>query len=63
MSKNLDLKYYKIEVNDENKETKCTQIVICEISNPTGKQLLEFLKKILKTFWNWKESQSSIWLW
>jgi hypothetical protein len=50
MSKNLDLKYYKIEVNDENKETKCTQIVICEISNPTGKQLLEFLKKILKTF-------------
>ncbi len=26
MSKNLDLKYYKIEVNDESKETKCTQI-------------------------------------
>ncbi len=25
----------KIEVNDESKETKCTQMVICKISNPT----------------------------
>jgi len=30
MSKILDLKYKKIEVNDENKESKCTQKVICE---------------------------------
>jgi hypothetical protein len=30
MYKTLDLKYYKIEVNDENKETKCTQIILCE---------------------------------
>jgi len=62
MSKTLDLKYYKIEVNDESKETKCTHIVICEISNQTKKTLLEFFKQILKTFWNWKELQSSIWL-
>jgi len=39
MSKNLDLKYYKIEVNDESKETKCTHIVICEISNQTKKDI------------------------
>jgi len=30
MSTTLDFKYYKFEVNDENKETKCTQKVICE---------------------------------
>ncbi len=38
MSKTLDLKYYKIEVNDESKETKCTHIVICEISNQKKKK-------------------------
>jgi hypothetical protein len=37
MSKNLDIKYYKIEVNDENKETKCTQIILHEIPNPNKK--------------------------
>jgi len=43
MSKTLDLKYYKIEVNDESKETKCTQIILCEILNPNKKKtLLEF---------------------
>jgi hypothetical protein len=34
MSKTLDIKYYKIEVNDESKETKCTQIILREIPNP-----------------------------
>ncbi len=62
MFKTLDLKYYKIEVNDESKETKCTQIVICGISNQTKKNIAEIFKQILKTFWNWKELQSSIWL-
>jgi len=38
MSKTLDLKYYKIEVNDESKETKCTQIILCEILNPNKKK-------------------------
>jgi hypothetical protein len=28
MSMTLHLKYYKIEVNDESKETKCIQIII-----------------------------------
>jgi hypothetical protein len=32
MSKTLDVNYYKIEVNHEGKETKCTHMVICEIS-------------------------------
>jgi hypothetical protein len=50
----------KMEVNDESKETKCTQII-----NPTKKKIdwifetnIEFF---LFTFWNWKESQGSIW--
>jgi hypothetical protein len=34
MFKTLDLKYNKIEVNDESKETKCTQIIKWKISNP-----------------------------
>jgi len=38
MSKTLDVNYYKIEVNDENKETKCTHMVICEISNPNKRK-------------------------
>jgi hypothetical protein len=38
MSKTLDLKYYKIELNDESKETKCTQIIICEIPSPSKKK-------------------------
>jgi len=65
VSKTLDLKYNKIEVNDESKETKCTQIILCEIFNPNRrkKTLLEFLKHILNLFFNWKESQTSIWLW
>jgi hypothetical protein len=51
MSTTLDLKYYKIEVNDENKETKCTQKVICEqFITQEKKTLLEFFKQILKTF-------------
>jgi hypothetical protein len=50
MFKTLDLKYYKIEVNDESKETKCTQIVICGISNQTKKNIAEIFKQILKTF-------------
>ncbi len=33
MSKTLDIKYYKIEVNDESKETKCTQIITQEKKN------------------------------
>jgi hypothetical protein len=36
----LDLKYYIIEVNDESKETKCTQII-----NPRK-------KKLWLNFWN-----------
>jgi len=40
MFKTLDLKYYKIEVNDESKETKCTQIIICEISNTRRKNTI-----------------------
>jgi hypothetical protein len=52
----LDLKYYKIEVNDESKETKCTQIIICESFNPSKKRKhclnfetnFEFLFHILK---------------
>jgi hypothetical protein len=40
MFKNLDLKYYKIEINNKNKETKCTQIVIWEISNPSKKNII-----------------------
>jgi len=67
MFKILDLKYYTIEVNDESKEIKCIQIVIYKKSNPRKKMtLLEFFKQILNflyMFWNWKESQSSIWLW
>jgi hypothetical protein len=39
MFKTFDLKYYKIEVNDESKKTKCTQIVICEISNISKKNI------------------------
>jgi hypothetical protein len=39
--KKLNLKYYEIEVNDENKETKCIHKVICE-------QFLTQVKKILK---------------
>jgi len=39
MSKKFVLKNYKIEVNDENKETKCTQIVICQISNPSKNKI------------------------
>jgi hypothetical protein len=51
MPKNLDLKYYKIEVNDKNKETKCTQIVIWEISNPSKKKhFLNFWNKYWKCF-------------
>jgi len=51
ITKTFYLKYYKIEVNDESKETKCIQIVIREISNPSKKKtLLEFLKQILKMF-------------
>jgi hypothetical protein len=38
MSKTLDLNYYKIKVNDESKETKCTHIIICEISNPNKRK-------------------------
>jgi hypothetical protein len=34
MFRTLDLKYYKIEVNDESKETKCIQII-----NPTKKNI------------------------
>jgi hypothetical protein len=34
MFKILDLKYFKIELNDEIKETNYTQIIICEIPNP-----------------------------
>jgi formate-dependent nitrite reductase cytochrome c552 subunit len=47
MSKNLDLKYYKIEVNDENKETKCTLKVICKqfLTQAKKKTLLEFFLK------------------
>ncbi len=46
MSKNLDLKYYKIEVNNESKETKCTQIAICKIYNLSKKKhCLNFLNK------------------
>jgi hypothetical protein len=37
MSKNLDWKYYETEVNDKNEETKCTQIIIWKISNPSKK--------------------------
>ncbi len=33
MFRTLDLKHYKIEVNDEIKETKCTQII-----NPSKKK-------------------------
>jgi hypothetical protein len=40
MFRTLDLKYYKIEVNDEIKETKCTQII-----NPSK-------KKHWLNFWN-----------
>jgi hypothetical protein len=49
MFKTLNLKYYKIEVNDESKETKCTHIIICEISNPKK-------RKHCLNFWNkyWK---------
>jgi hypothetical protein len=44
-------KYYKIEINDESKETKCTQIVICKISNPSKKKpYLNFWKKYWKLF-------------
>jgi hypothetical protein len=37
MFKILDLKYYKTEVNDESRETKCNQIVICKNLNPSKK--------------------------
>jgi len=48
MFKILDLKYHKIEFNDESNETKCTQIVICKKINPSEKKtFLEFLKQIL----------------
>ncbi len=51
MFKTLDLKYYKIEVNDESKETKCIQIVICEISNPRkNNHCLNFWNKYWKCF-------------
>jgi hypothetical protein len=51
MSKKLDVKYYKIEVNDESKETKCTQIVLCEISNTSKKKhFLNFWNKYIKHF-------------
>ncbi len=52
MSKNLDLKYYKIEVNDENKETKCTLKVICKqfLTQAKKKTLLEFFLKYWKCF-------------
>jgi len=39
MSKKLDLKYYKIEVNYESKENKLTQIVICENFNTSKKNI------------------------
>jgi len=45
MFKTLDLKYYKIEVNDESKETKCTQIIICEISNTRRKNTIWIFEK------------------
>jgi len=49
MFKILDLKYYKIEVNDESKEIKCTQIVIYKKFNPSkNKTLLEFFVHVLK---------------
>ncbi len=39
-------KIYKIEGNDESKETKCTQIVICENFNQAKKKhCLDFLNK------------------
>jgi hypothetical protein len=52
MSKSLNLKYYKIEVNDKNKETKCTQMIIWEI-------LTQAKKKHCLNFWNkyWKRSE------
>ncbi len=51
MFKTLDLKYYNIEVNDESKETKCTQIIICEIFNPSKKKhYLNFGSKYWKHF-------------
>jgi hypothetical protein len=51
MSKTLDLEYYKVEFNDESKETKCIQIVICKTSNPRKKQYcLNFLNKYWKCF-------------
>jgi len=65
MFKILDLKYYKVEVNDESKEIKCTQIVRYKKSNPSKKiHCLNFLNK----YWIFCscfeiESQSSIWLW
>jgi len=55
MSMTLDFKYYKIEVNDESKETKCTQIIICETSTQAKEKHclnfetnIEFLFHILK---------------
>jgi len=41
MFKILDLKYYKIEVNDESKEIKCIQIVIYK--NPSKKQNIAWI--------------------
>jgi len=32
------IKKHKIKVNDDSKETKCNQIVICKISNPSKKK-------------------------
>jgi hypothetical protein len=50
------IKKHKIKVNDYSKETKCNQIVICKISNPSKKKdiawifeaNIEFFGHILK---------------
>jgi hypothetical protein len=38
MFKTSDLKYYKTEINDESKETKCNYIGIFKIYNRNQKQ-------------------------
>ncbi len=61
MFKILDLKYFKIELNDEIKETNYTQIIICEIPNPNKEKNIAWIFETnIEFFWNWSESQSSI---
>ncbi len=48
----MDLKYYKIEVNDESKETKYTYIVVCEICNPIKKTLVWIFETNIEFFFS-----------